>query len=298
MIKPAALKTGDLAGIVSTARKLNEAEISEGLSVLRSWGLEVILGDNIYSVNDQFAGTDEQRISDLQKMLYDRSVKAIFCARGGYGTIRVVDMLDFRTFNAEPKWICGFSDITVLHAHLQQQLSCQSLHMPMPLTFPMSTSAAIEKSKDVLFGKDLSYSLEHDNLNREGKAKGILVGGNLSVLYSLLGSNSFPNTDKRILFLEDLDEYLYHIDRMMMALKRAGVLKNIAGLMIGGMTDMNDNENPFGKTAHEIVIEHTADLNIPIIANVPSGHIKNNMPLIMGAEVEMIVGNGSEINFS
>ena len=297
MIRPRYLEKGDNVGLISTARKVNEMEITKGVEVIRSWGLNVIEGENLYASDRQFAGTDDERAADLQKMLYDPSIKAIFCARGGYGTVRIVDKLDFRSFNAEPKWICGFSDITVLHAHLQQCLNCQSLHMPMPLTFPLADGATLDLCKDILFGKELAINIPTDNRNKRGTAKGILVGGNLSVLFSLLGSHSFPNTAGKILFIEDLDEYLYHIDRMIVALDRAGHLAELNGLMIGAMTDMNDNEAPYGKDAIEIILDTVSKYDYPIVCNVPSGHINNNKPLIMGSEVKMEIANETLISF-
>ena len=298
MIRPDALQAGDRIAIVSTARKLKPDDIVDAMNLFRAWGLEVIEGEHLYSEDRQFAGTDSERAADLQQILYDKSIRAIFCARGGYGTVRIIDKLDFRTFNTDPKWICGFSDVTALHAHVQQHLNCESMHMAMPLTFPITSPEALERSRQVLFGEKLQYNLKENPLNRSGDAEGVLIGGNLSVLYSLLGSGSFPKTENRILFLEDLDEYLYHIDRMMMALKRAKVLEGLAGLVIGGFSEMRDNEIPFGRSAQEIILEAVADFSYPVAANMPAGHIRSNMPLVMGRKLSMKVEGNSTLIFA
>jgi len=282
MRTPNYLQKGDKVVILSTARKIQKIEIDFAIQLLENWGLQVELGKSIGPEAHQFAGSDELRLNDLQHALNDESIKTIFCARGGYGTVRILDRLEWTQFMDNPKWLVGYSDITYLHNWLQDKLGVESLHATMPAFFEKDTDAALASIKDVLFGHSISYAFDPHQLNRMGSAKGELVGGNLSIIYSLLGTSSRFITDGRILFLEDLDEYLYHIDRMMMALKRAGKLKNLAGLVIGGMNDMNDNAIPFGKTAVEIIKEHTEEYNYPIAYNLPAGHVADNRSLIFG----------------
>jgi len=290
MITPEFLQKGDTVAIVSTARKVSKEELKPGLDLLEKWGLKVILGKTIEAEQNQFAGDDALRTTDFQAMLDNPNVKAIWCARGGYGTVRMVDGLDFSKFKQNPKWIIGYSDITVLHSHLHN-LGVETLHAQMPLDIENKTEETATSIKRVLFGEPykISFTSEEKKLTRTGKATGQLVGGNLSVLYSILGSISSANTDGKILFIEDLDEYLYHIDRMMQNLKRSGFLKNLSGLIVGGMSDMNDNTIPFGKTASEIITEAVSEYNFPVCFNAPAGHIKDNRALIMGRNVTLEV---------
>ncbi|MFC2107188.1 LD-carboxypeptidase [Bacteroidota bacterium] len=291
MKKPDYLKKGETVGIISTARKVDKDYIDLAVDVFSGWGLKVKLGENLFNEDNQFAGSDAERAFDLQKMLDDKEVKAIVCAKGGYGTVRIIDQIDFTTFLENPKWILGFSDMTVLHSHIHSNFGIETMHGPIPSTFAGLTEEALLSVKNALFGKELSYTIASDNLNTDGTSKGILVGGNLSILYSLLGSISDIDTDGKILFLEDLDEYLYHVDRMMMALKRAGKLSNLAGLIVGGMTDMNDNSTKFGKNAYEIIIDAVGEYKYPVIFSFPAGHFSDNRVLILGRECEMIVSN-------
>lgn len=296
MTTPDRLSKGDKIGIVSTARKVSEAEIRSCVEMLTSWGLEVVLGDNLYKEQNQFAGSDRDRAMDLQSMLDDATVKAIICARGGYGTVRIIDSLDFSGLASNPKWLIGYSDVTVLHAHVHINQNLATLHAPMAINFMDSES--LEDFRKALFGEELSYSFDSQGLNRNGNCTGEIVGGNLSLLYSLMGTKSQMNTEGKILFLEDLDEYLYHIDRMMQNLKRAGYLKNLAGLLIGGMTDMNDNEIKYGSTCEEIIAEVVSDYNYPVAFGFSAGHMKNNLPLILGARSELTVeDSGCNLKF-
>jgi len=289
MMRPIFLKEGDTVGITCPARKISLEEIQFAIDTLKSWKLKVVLGDTIGKAAHQYAGTDAERSADLQRMLNDTSIKAIFAARGGYGTVRIMDGLNFRIFMDYPKWIIGFSDITYLHTQLNCNIGVETLHATMPISFPTNTADALHSLKNALFGKTLEYEFEAHPLNRQGTMQGEMVGGNLSILYSILGTKTILDSNKKILFLEDLDEYLYHIDRMMMAMKRAGKLKNLAGLVVGGMSDMKDNTIPFGKTAEEIIAEHIAEYDYPVCFNFPSGHIADNKAIFMGRHARIEV---------
>ncbi len=291
MILPPNLKSGDLVGVVSTARKISSNELASSIAFIESWGLKIRLGKSIDSEENQFAGDDGLRISDFQQMLDNSEIKAIWCAKGGYGTVRIIDKLDFSKFRISPKWIIGYSDITVLHSHLHN-LGIETLHAQILLGVEKKSAETFGTIKEALFGKSYSISYpvkDNQKLNRKGQAKGRIVGGNLSILYSLCGSNSAIDTEGKILFIEDLDEYLYHIDRMMMNLKRNGMLSKLAGLVVGGMTDMRDNPVPFGKTAEEIVYDAVREYDFPICFDFPAGHIEDNRALIFGREVELNV---------
>jgi len=283
MIIPPYLKKGDTIAIVATARKNVEDNLKPAISWLHSWGLEVVIGKTIGLDHNQLAGTDEERAADFQTMMDNPNIKAIWCVRGGYGTVRMIDLLDFTKFKQNPKWIVGFSDVTVLHSHLNN-LGFASIHGIMPVSSKASEEAK-ESLRKALFGEPLQYTVPCDQMNRYGTAKGELVGGNLSILFSLLGSPSAVNCEDKILFIEDLDEYLYHIDRMMMNLKRNGCLESLKGIIVGGMTKMHDNEIPWGKNAQEIIDEVTKKYNIPIIYNFPAGHMADNRALIFGKQV-------------
>jgi len=293
MITPAFLKKGDKIGIVAPARKIQMSEIEAAIKVFEWWGLEVELGKNIFAQHQQFAGTDEQRASDLQDMFDNPEIKAIVSARGGYGTIKTMKHLSFTKFIENPKWIVGYSDITVLHAHLNQNLGIKSVHGTMPLNFLNDTSEnkSIKSLKKALFGEHISYEIDDNDLNKLGKAEGELSGGNLSVIYSLAGTEFDINMDEKILFIEDLDEYLYHIDRMMMNLKHGGKLKNLKAIIVGGMTEMNDNIVAFGKSANEIILEAVQEYNYPVCFNFPAGHLKTNLALVLGSWVKLDINN-------
>lgn len=288
------IQQNDIVGIVSTARKISLEEIQPAIDLLESWNLRVRIGKTIGLEDNQFAGTDGERTQDFQDMLDDDEVKAIWCARGGYGTIRIIDDLDFSKFKKNPKWIIGYSDVTVLHNHINN-LGYETIHATMPVDLSKNTLEAIISLKEALFGKPLQYSFKTDKLNKLGKAECELIGGNLSMLYSLLGSETAIDTDGKILFIEDLDEYLYHMDRMMQNLKRNGYFDNLKGLIVGSMSDMNDNKIPFGKTAKQIVFDVCKDYDFPICFNFPAGHINDNNALIMGRNVKLEVGDKNTI---
>ncbi len=303
MIRPPYLKQGDTVAIISTARKVSKAEVKPAVDILKSWGLNVQFGKNLFKEENQFSGSDEQRTEDFQKALSSKTVQAILFARGGYGTVRVIDHVDFKRFLKNPKWLIGFSDITVIHSHVHRHCEMETMHSPMSLNIPKLNPSSLGVLKATLFGERLSYSsskqqASSEKLNRKGKATGVLVGGNLSVLYSTIGSASDIDTAGKILFIEDLDEYLYHIDRMMMNLKRSGKLENLAGLIVGGMSDMRDNEIPFGKTAEEIIAETVAEYSFPVLFGFPAGHLQNNYPLILGREATLNVTDKMELTFS
>ncbi|MBP6732557.1 MAG: LD-carboxypeptidase, partial [Chitinophagales bacterium] len=256
----------------------------------KSWGLNVLIGKTIGAEQNQFAGPDELRREDFQYALDSPNIKAIICARGGYGTVRMMDDLNYDGFMKHPKWIVGFSDITFLHTHISNNIGTMGLHAQMPIQFERSTPEALETLRKELFGEKNIYEVAPHELNRLGEAQGILIGGNLSILYAITGTRSGLNTDRKILFLEDLDEYLYHIDRMMLNLKRSGKLQGLAGLIVGGFTDMHDNKIPFGKTAYEIILEAASDYNFPVCFNFPMGHIEDNRALVVGKTYKMEVG--------
>ena len=281
MITPPHLQKGDTVAILATARKNLDDNLKPAIDLLKSWGLNVVIGSTIGLDNNQLAGTDEQRAADFQQQLNNPNINAIWCVKGGYGTVRMIDLLDFTAFKKNPKWIVGFSDVTVLHNHLNT-LGFKSIHGIMPVTVAKATPEAIETLRIALFGEKLKYEIDPFMMNRPGKATGELVGGNLSILYSLFGSPSAIDCTDKILFIEDLDEYLYHIDRMMINLKRNGCLESIKGIVVGSMTKMKDNDIPWGKNAMEIIEDVTKTYNIPVLYNFPAGHIQDNRALILG----------------
>lgn len=280
------LSKGSKIAIVATARFVDEKDVEFSVRCLEKMGFTPVYDERLFAVCGQFAGDDDFRSATLQSYIDDPEIEAILCARGGYGTVRIIDKINFDKFLLNPKWIIGYSDVTALHAKLQS-MNCESLHATMPINFSDNTETSLKSFYDALTKGNITYEIDNAPINIKGEAEGELVGGNISVLYSLLGSDSFPDTDGKILFLEDLDEYLYHIDRMMMALERAGVLDNIKGLVVGGMTGMHDNAVSFGMSAEEIILEKVADKNIPVIFNFPAGHLEDNQALILGRKFEI-----------
>lgn len=286
MKTPLFLSSGSKIALVAPARKVTLDDIAFAIEYIKNKGFVPVYDERLFLADNQFAGNDEERAAIIQSYLDSPVIDAIMCVRGGYGTIRIIDKLCFDRFIQKPKWIVGYSDITVLHAKLQS-IGVESLHATMPINFSDNSSQSLDSLFDTLCGKSLSYKVAADKNNICGEAEGELVGGNISVLYSMLGSNIFPDTKDKILFLEDLDEYLYHIDRMMMALERAGALDNIRGLVVGGLTKMHDNTIPFGMTAEEIILERVSNRNIPVCLNFPAGHIDDNRALIFGRKVRL-----------
>ncbi|MCO6161855.1 LD-carboxypeptidase [Flavobacterium sp. NRK F7] len=290
---PPYLKKGDTVAIVCTARKFMPEEAKPAIELLESWGLKAKLGRTIGLDSCQLGGTDVERAADLQQMMDDDNVKAIWCARGGYGTVRIIDLLDFTKFSKKPKWVMGFSDVTVLHSHLNT-LGIATLHSIMPFTVPNAPEKVKQTLKDALFGTNLNYRLPSKSYDVKGKAEGELVGGNISILYSLLGSSSSISTQGKILFIEDLDEYLYHVDRMMYNLKRNGYFEKAKGIIVGSMRDMHDNEIPFGQNEVQIITAIAKEYNIPIAFEFCAGHQKDNRTLVLGSQVSFEV-NDKEI---
>jgi muramoyltetrapeptide carboxypeptidase len=299
-IIPPFLQPGDMIGICAPARKVSPDETKDGINWLASKGFKVKESQHLYCQNNQFSGTDEERASDLQSLINDSEVKAIIFARGGYGCARIIDRIDFSPLEKHPKWLVGFSDMTVIHSHVNAHHGFCTLHTPMMINLmnEKRNEEAANGIIDVLTGKNIRYSEKNMNeLNRNGICEGELVGGNLSLLYALAGTPSDISTEGKILFIEDLDEYLYHIDRIMMQLKRAGKLKNLRGLIAGGMSDMRDNAIPFGKSALEIISETVAEYDYPVCFDFPSGHIDRNLPLVLGTDVRLEVGNEVTLTF-
>lgn len=283
---PPSLQKGDTIAIVATARKNIDDNLKPAIDLLHAWGLEVVIGKSIGLDDNQLAGTDAQRAEDFQQQLDNPNIKAIWCVRGGYGTVRIIDLLDFTQFKQNPKWIIGFSDVTVIHSYVNL-LNIASIHAAMPVTVGKASVESIESLRKSLFGESLNYEIPFDAANRLGNAKGEIVGGNLSILYSLMGSNAQIDCKGKILFIEDLDEYLYHIDRMMMSLKRCGCFDGLNGLIVGTMTKMRDNDIPWGKNANQIIADVTKEYSFPILYNFPAGHFHDNRALIFGKQVSL-----------
>jgi muramoyltetrapeptide carboxypeptidase len=302
--KPAYLRPGDTIGITSPAGTIKPEEILPATAVMESWGYKVSVGNTIGKSDFTFGGTDEERTADLQKMLDDPKIKAIMCARGGYGSVRIVDRLKWEGFKKHPKWLIGFSDITVLHNHIHRHCSIASIHSKMCNSFPdnWSTAEAVQietiiSIRDAIEGKrKMSYTVVPNEKNRKGTAKGVLTGGNLKTLESLAGSNSDINTDGKILFVEDTGEYLYSIDRMFWNLKRTGKLKKLQALVIGGFKIKPDDPGEeFGRTLYDIVHEKTKDYHYPVCFDFPVGHQRANFALKCGVMHELKVSDSEVI---
>jgi len=287
-IQPPYLKKGDKIAITCPAKKLPKP-MTDAITLLQSWGLEVVLGETIEASYHQFAGDDDLRAHDMQRFVDDDSIKAIIAARGGYGTIRMIDKVDFSRLAQNPKWLVGFSDITLLHAHLYSNYNLQTIHGQMPVNIPDASTKSLQTLKNALFGHEITYRYKNHGLNRSGQSNGILIGGNLSLLIASLGSVSDFNYDGKILFIEDVGEYLYAIDRMIRTLDRAGKLKNLAGLIVGGFTEVKDNDIPFGQTVEEIVMDVVKNYNYPVCFDFPAGHVPDNQALVLGKNLELHV---------
>lgn len=298
IIRPDYLKRNDIIGIAATARSVKPEELEPAIRILESWGLEVVLSEYLYEVEGQFAGDDQLRRSALQSMINNPDIKAIACARGGYGTTRIIDDVDFTPLLYQPKWVIGFSDITVLLYQLYK-LGIESVHGVMPGLFHKpDMEEAIESLRKLLFGEQVEIAAPYQALNRKGVASGPVIGGNLSIINNIIGTASDIDTTGKILFIEDLDEYLYHVDRMMVHLKRAGKLQNLKALVVGGMSDMNDNPTPFGKNAYEIICEHVSSYDYPVCFGMPIGHEPRNLAIPFGREGFLTVeSSGSKLMF-
>jgi muramoyltetrapeptide carboxypeptidase len=295
---PPYLETGDVIGITSPAGYIKLEEIQPAIIQMESWGLKIRIGNSIGQRDGTFGGTDYDRLSDFQGLLDDPSVKAIMCARGGYGIIRIIDQLDFNSFRRRPKWIIGFSDITVMHAHLNKVVQVASIHSKMCNSFPETWSAAdpvqqetILSIRDQLFGRKMLFKIPPNPNNRYGMARAELIGGNCKTIESMAGSVSDIKTDQKILFLEDTGEYLYSIDRMFWNLKRTGKLDNLAGLIIGGFK-IKPSEDPaeeFNLSLYQIIMEKIAECKYPVLFDFPVGHQRNNFALKCGVRVSLNV---------
>ena len=284
MKAPQKLIPGDLISIVAPAKNIDSNLVNNAKELFEKRGYNVEISNHCTDQHHYYSGTDRQRISDFQEALNNRNVRAIVCARGGYGSIRIFDELDWNGFLEDPKWIIGFSDITVFH-HLIHTFGVQSIHATMPLNFQENSEMAIETLFSALNGSSFNIKVQAFNRNIPGSAKGELIGGNLSIIYSLLSSKYCFDFSNKILFIEDLCEQYYHLDRMLYALKYAGAFNLIKGLIVGGMTDMKDTEVSFGMDAYDIVLQKVEDLNIPVCFNFPCGHIDDNRAMILGSEV-------------
>jgi len=292
MKSPPYLMPNDKVQIVSPSKIFDKDALEAGINILKSWKLEVILSANLYATYHQFSGTDDQRTSDLQSALDDSNIKAIFCVRGGYGTGRIIDQLDFTKFIKNPKWICGFSDITFLLSKINT-LNIQCLHSAMVSQFANSDYTKSTKAlKNLLFGKSINYSIKSSRFNKWGSATAPVIGGNLTILHNQLDTKSEVDLKGKILFIEDVGEYLYHIDRMMVHLKRSNRLRHLKGLIVGYFSQMKDGEPTFCNSFEEIILESVREYNFPVVFNFPAGHIAPNFPIIFGRELHLDVQPG------
>ena len=286
------LHQGSKIGIVAPARKVTPEEMQYAIDWLEEQGFEPVYDDRLFAEHHIFAGDDDFRAAVLQEYLDNEEIEAIWLARGGYGSIRIIDKLDFSRFLQHPKWVIGFSDTSVIHGKLNR-LGVPSLHAAMPFYFANKTPKAKQSLFDALTGKALHYEIAPQPENRNGEMEGEIVGGNLSVLYGMIGSDTFPELEGKILFIEEVDEYIYHIDRMMHALKRAGKLARLKGLIIGGLTQIHDNSHPFGMTAEEVIAEAVAEYDYPVCFGFPAGHFDDNRAVVFGqkAKIEVTAEN-------
>ena len=284
------LKQGSKVAIAAPARCVTTEEMEYAIHWLEEKGFIPVYDDRLFAVHHIFAGDDDFRAAVFQEYLDNEDIDAIWIARGGYGSIRIIDKLDFTHFLQHPKWIIGFSDGTVLHGKLSR-LGVPSLHAAMPFYFANKTPEAKQSLFNALTGKPLQYEIPSNPLNHLGKMEGKIVGGNLSVMYGMIGSDTFPDLDGKILFIEEVDEYIYHIDRMMRALKRAGKLAHLKGLIVGGLTQIHDNSHPFGQTAEEVIAEAVSEYDYPVCFGFPAGHFDDNRAVFFGLNSRLIVAN-------
>jgi len=291
IITPPYLKKDDTIGIVCPSGYMPFEKAQACIDTLQQWGFKMQVGKTLGNQFNYFSGTDDERLNDLQTMIDDEKVKAIFCARGGYGLSRIIDRLDFTPFKKNPKWIIGYSDVTILHVHLYSKFGIASLHSPMASAFNNggAQNEFVQSLRKAIIGEPCHYSYNPHTLNKEGVAEGELVGGNLSLLVHLIGTPSEVDTKNKVLFLEDVGEYLYNVDRMMMQLKRSGKLESLAGLVIGGFTEMKDTIIPFGQNVYEIIFDKVKDYNYPVCFDFPIGHTDRNYALKVGVKHRLIV---------
>lgn len=293
LIQPPYLKTGDTVAIVAPSGILKgkTGEVQQAETLLKSWGLNVVVGKHVFSQSNHFAGTDDERCEDFQKAMDDPSIRAIWCARGGYGTVRILDKLDFTKIKENPKWLIGYSDITALHSQFHNE-GLETLHALMPMSLsddPKDTVETIATFKKAIFGAPLSYTLKGSDYNKTGTVSAPLVGGNLTMLHTMLGSKTSLDTSGKILFIEEIGEYKYHIDRMLQSLKRAGYFDNCAGLLVGDMSKIRKNTTSWGSSIEQLILDALSEYNFPIAFNMPAGHEKDNRAMILGRTVKMTV---------
>ncbi|GAA3631667.1 S66 peptidase family protein [Flavivirga jejuensis] len=295
LIQPPYLKVGDTVAIVAPSGVLKNRtkEVNQAKALLKSWGLHPIVGKHVYSQANHFAGTDDERCEDFQNALDDPKISAIWCARGGYGTVRILDKLDYTKFKENPKWLIGYSDITALHNQIHNE-GTQSIHAMMCSSLQDDLSPikeTLSTFKDAIFGKSLSYTLKGSTYNKTGNASAPIVGGNLTMLHTMLGSKTSIDTSGKILFIEEIGEYKYHIDRMLQSLKRAGYFENCKGVVVGGMTKLRKNTTLWGASIEQLVLDVLSDYGFPIAFNMPAGHEKDNRAMILGRTVKLSVGS-------
>ncbi|MCV6630263.1 MAG: LD-carboxypeptidase [Flavobacteriaceae bacterium] len=300
---PPYLKAGDTVAIIAPSGILKAHKkpiIDSAIAHIKSWGLEVEMGKYVYAQNGHFAGTDTQRAEDLQWAMDAPHIKAIWCARGGYGTVRVLDRVDYSKMEANPKWLIGYSDITALHNQLNN-LKIASIHAVMCTSWAgkiEKINASIESFKTTIFGGELAYKTPANNNNKEGNTTGQLVGGNLTLIHTMLASNSSIDTKGKILFIEEIGEYAYHIDRMLWSLKRAGYFEDLKGIVVGDISKVKKNTTPFGQTIEEIILSIAADYDFPVLFDFPAGHEDDNRALWLGKEIQMKVKKeGGKLRF-
>lgn len=291
MSTPPYLKKGDKVAVICPASYIKE-DLTLAYDILKNWGLEPIVYESVTSQHHQFAGEDELRASDFQKALDDTDIKAIIAGRGGYGCVRIIDKINFAKFKKNPKWIVGFSDLTVILSHIYRKFKLPTIHGQMVKSFLDATPDSLNSLQSVLFGKksDLKYKSE-EPFNRDGQAEGVLIGGNLAILHSIIASPSDINYEYKILFIEDVGESHYNIDRMMWTLKRAKKFNKLKGLIVGGFTSLKDSDPAFGQTFQEIIFDKVKEYDFPIAFDCPSGHIDNNHALIIGRTIKLKVKN-------
>ncbi|MFD2916799.1 S66 peptidase family protein [Psychroserpens luteus] len=294
LIQPQFLKAGDTVAIVAPSGILKNRndEVAQALELLESWGLHAVVGKHVFSKGDHFAGTDAERCEDFQKALDDPTISAIWCARGGYGTVRILDKLDYTAFKKHPKWLIGYSDITALHNQFHNE-GFQSIHAMMCVSLTKDISEikeTVETFKSTIFGNQVDYILKGSTYNRVGEASGPLVGGNLTILHTMLGSKESIDTTGKILFIEEIGEYKYHIDRMLQSMKRAGYFDNCVGLLVGDMSRMRKNTTPWGTSVEQLILDALVDYDFPIAFGMPAGHEKDNRAMVLGQIVELTVG--------
>jgi muramoyltetrapeptide carboxypeptidase len=291
---PPYLKKGDTIAITCPAGYMPREKAQTCIETIQQWGFEVMVGKTLGSKSkNYFSGNDETRLNELQAMLDDERIKAILCGRGGYGISRIIDQIDFTRFKKNPKWIIGFSDITLLHAHINRNFKIATLHAPMAAAFNNgeNKNEFIDSLHKALVGKKAKYACKADPFNKLGEAKGELIGGNLTLITHLIGTKSDINTKNKILFIEDIGELIYSTDRMLHQLKRSGKLTNLSGLIVGGFTDVKDTERPFGKKVKELIKDILQDYDYPVCFDFPVGHKKENYALKIGGDFQLKITN-------